>query len=104
MSATQAFGRQRRGYDVLLLLGLVGKKPAYRDKGEPTICAVANRDIVDREGRITGNLTLALELLISGYVQIFRSFFITVASSGQRLENSTVSWIKSGTKDRSTVR
>lgn len=52
------------------LLGVLEKNQDYRDKADATIRAVAVPEIIAREGRITGNLAVVLELLINGYVEM----------------------------------
>jgi uncharacterized protein YyaL (SSP411 family) len=51
------------------LLGVLIKDRDLKAVGERTIRAVAAPAIVRREGRVTGNLAVALELLTAGYVE-----------------------------------
>ena len=51
------------------LLGVLNKDDDLRKAAEQTIRAVAAPAIVSREGRITGSLAVALELLTRGYVE-----------------------------------
>ncbi|MEM7468334.1 MAG: DUF255 domain-containing protein, partial [Pseudomonadota bacterium] len=51
-------------------LGVLEKNDDYLAKAEAIIRAVATPEVVKREGRITGNLAMALELLINGYVEM----------------------------------
>lgn len=51
------------------LLGVLNKDDDLRNEAERAIRAVASPEIVSREGRITGNLAVALELITSGYVE-----------------------------------
>ena len=51
------------------LLGVLNKDDDLRNEAERAIRAVASPEIVSREGRITGNLAVALELVTSGYVE-----------------------------------
>ena len=51
------------------LLGVLNKDEDLRNEAERAIRALASPKIVAREGRITGNLAVTLELLISGYVE-----------------------------------
>lgn len=53
----------------LYLLGTLLKNKEYNVAAERAIRASAASDIVKREGRITGNLALTLELLTAGYVE-----------------------------------
>jgi uncharacterized protein len=54
---------------LLYRLAVLNKNPGMKAAAEKTIRAVAAPAIVRREGRITGSLALALELLSAGYVE-----------------------------------
>ena len=54
---------------LLYLYGVLVKNDDHKDAAQRAIRASAARSIVRREGRITGNLALALELLNAGYVE-----------------------------------
>ena len=51
-------------------LGVIDKNANYKSKAATTLRAVAIPSIVKREGRITGNLAVALELITNGYVEM----------------------------------
>lgn len=53
----------------MYLMGVLTKKEEYRIDAERAIKASAAKNIVAREGRITGNLALTTELLAAGYVE-----------------------------------
>jgi len=53
----------------MYLMAVLVKKEAYELTAVRAIRASAAKDIVKREGRITGNLALATELLTAGYVE-----------------------------------
>ncbi len=51
------------------LLGIYARNDTFKEKAKRAIKASAAPDIVRREGKITGNLAVTLELLINGYVE-----------------------------------
>ena len=53
----------------LYLLGVLVKEDRYKDAAERAIRAAASPTAVRREGKITGNLAMALETLTAGYVE-----------------------------------
>lgn len=53
----------------LYLLGVLVKKDEYRLSAERAIRASASPEVVQREGRITGDLAMALETITAGYVE-----------------------------------
>jgi len=53
----------------MYLMGVLMKKDEYTLAAERAIRASAAKDIVEREGRITGNLALTTELLTVGYLE-----------------------------------
>jgi len=53
----------------LYMMSVLKKKPEYYNMAENAIRASASKDIVEREGRITGNLAVATELLTAGYLE-----------------------------------
>jgi uncharacterized protein YyaL (SSP411 family) len=55
---------------LVVWLGVLNQDPELIAAGERTVRAVALASIVRREGRVTGNLALTLELLIEGYVEL----------------------------------
>ncbi len=53
----------------LFLLGVLEKNDEYRASAEHAIRASASPEAVKREGRITGDLAMALETITAGYVE-----------------------------------
>ena len=53
----------------LYLLGVLEKEDRYKHAAERAIRASASTTAVRREGKITGNLAMALEILTAGYVE-----------------------------------
>ncbi len=53
----------------LYLLGVLAKNESYKTAAERAIRASTPEEAVKREGRITGNLAMALETLTTGYVE-----------------------------------
>lgn len=51
-------------------LGVLDKDDGLRAAADAALRAAADADVVAREGRVTGQLALALELLTAGYVEI----------------------------------
>jgi uncharacterized protein len=54
----------------LYLLGVLEKEDKFKVAAERAIRAAASPTAVRREGRITGNLAMALEILTAGYVEL----------------------------------
>ena len=54
----------------LYLLGVLEKEDKYKVAAERAIRAAASPTAVRREGRITGSLAMALEILTAGYVEL----------------------------------
>jgi len=53
----------------LYMMSVLKKESEYHDMAEKAIRASASKSIVEREGRITGNLAEATELLTAGYLE-----------------------------------
>jgi len=69
----------------LFLLGVAEKTEEWKTAAENAVRAAAVPAIVKREGRITGNLALALELLSAGYVE-----FSVVGDSGDQTAQALI--------------
>jgi len=54
----------------LYLLGVLRKDDRYKNAAERAVRAVTSPVAVSREGRITGNLLLVLEIMTAGYVEL----------------------------------
>jgi uncharacterized protein len=53
----------------LYLLGVASKQEEFKLLAEKTIRGVASPEIMRREGKVTGNLAVALEMISAGYVE-----------------------------------